>query len=68
MVKEELVINSKKFWYCKLFLYYRKYQKILQIKDCRFKAKALKLLEGKIGEGWDINRELINDIKDGTIM
>ena len=29
----------------------RKYQKFLQYKDCRFKAKALKLLEGKIGEG-----------------
>lgn len=46
----------------------RKYQKFLYFKDCRFKAKALKLLEGKIGEGWDMNKELINDIKNGTIM
>ena len=42
----------------------RKYQKFLQIKDCRFKAKALKLLEGKIGEGWDANPELIADLND----
>ena len=42
----------------------RKYNKFLLIKDCRFKAKALKLLEGKIGEGWDANPELIADLKD----
>lgn len=42
----------------------RKYQKFLQYKDCRFKAKALKLLEGKIGEGWDANPELIADLND----
>ena len=41
----------------------RKYQLFLHFKDCRFKAKALKLLEGKIGEGWDANPELIADIK-----
>lgn len=29
----------------------RKYQKFLQYKNCRFKAKALELLKGKIGEG-----------------
>ena len=29
----------------------RKYNLFLQFKDCRFKVKALKLLEGKIGEG-----------------
>jgi len=29
----------------------RKYNLFLQFKNCRFKAKALKLLEGKIGEG-----------------
>ena len=45
----------------------RKYKKYLKYKNCRFKAKALKLLEDKIGEGWDINKELINDIKNGTI-
>lgn len=28
----------------------RKYQRFLDFKDCRFKAKALKLLEDKIGE------------------
>jgi len=28
-----------------------KYNLFLQFKDCRFRAKALKLLEGKIGEG-----------------
>ena len=42
----------------------RKYQKFLQYKDCRFKAKALELLEEKIGEGWDANPELIVDLKD----
>lgn len=42
----------------------RKYQKFLQYKNCRFKAKALELLEGKIGEGWDANPELIADLKD----
>lgn len=42
----------------------RKYNKFLLIKDCRFKVKALKLLEGKIGEGWDANPELIADLKD----
>lgn len=42
----------------------RKYQKFLQYKDCRFKAKALKLLEEKIGEGWDANPELIADLND----
>lgn len=41
----------------------RKYNLFLYFKDCRFKAKALKLLEGKIGEGWDANPELIADIK-----
>lgn len=42
----------------------RKYQKFLQYKNCRFKAKALELLEEKIGEGWDANPELIADLKD----
>lgn len=42
----------------------RKYQKFLFYKDCRFKAKALKLLEEKIGEGWDVNPELIADLND----
>lgn len=42
----------------------RKYQRFLYFKDCRFKAKALKLLEGKIGEGWDANPELIADLND----
>ena len=42
----------------------RKYKLFLYFKDCRFKAKALKLLEGKIGEGWDANPELIADLKD----
>lgn len=42
----------------------RKYQKFLQYKNCRFKVKALELLEGKIGEGWDANPELIADLKD----
>lgn len=47
------------------FLYYiyknssiyldRKYQKFIKIKNCRFRAKALKLLESKYGEGWDAN-------------
>lgn len=42
----------------------RKYQKFLQFTNCRFKAKALELLEGKIGEGWDANPELIADLND----
>lgn len=42
----------------------RKYNLFLYFKNCRFKAKALKLLEGKIGEGWDANPELIADIKE----
>ena len=42
----------------------RKYQKFLQFQNCRFNAKALELLEGKIGEGWDVNPELIADLKD----
>ena len=42
----------------------RKYNLFLYFKDCRFKAKALKLLEGKIREGWDANPELIADIKE----
>ena len=42
----------------------RKYQKFLQYKNCRFKAKALELLKGKIGEGWDANPELIADLND----
>lgn len=42
----------------------RKYKLFLYFKDCRFKAKALKLLEGKIGEGWDANPELIADLKN----
>lgn len=42
----------------------RKYQKFLHYKDCRFKAKALELLEEKIGEGWDANPELIADLND----
>ena len=42
----------------------RKYNLFLYFKDCRFKAKALKLLEGKIGEGWDANPELIVDLND----
>ena len=29
----------------------RKYKLFLHFQNCRFKAKALKLLEGKIGEG-----------------
>lgn len=56
------------------FLYYlyfnsniyldRKYQKFLQFKDCRFKEKSLKLLESKIGEGWDANPELITILNE----
>lgn len=46
----------------------RKYLNFLQFQNCRFKVKALKLLEGKIGEGWDMNKELMNDIKNGTIV
>lgn len=42
----------------------RKYKLFLYFKNCRFKAKALKLLEGKIGEGWDANPELIADLND----
>ena len=42
----------------------RKYQKVLEFKNCRFRAKALKLLEDKIGEGWDANPELIADLND----
>lgn len=41
----------------------RKFKLFLYFKDCRFKAKALELLEGKVGEGWDVNPELIADIK-----
>lgn len=42
----------------------RKFQIFNKIKDCRFKVKALKLLEDKIREGWDANPELIADLKD----
>ena len=42
----------------------RKYQRVLEFENCRFRAKALKLLEGKIGEGWDANPELIADLND----
>lgn len=42
----------------------RKFQIFNKIKDCRFKVKALKLLEDKIREGWDANPELIADLND----
>lgn len=66
-----IIRNSTKATLFLYSLYYksniyldRKYQKFLHYKDCRFKAKALELLEGKIGEGWDANPELIADLKD----
>ena len=42
----------------------RKYQKFKNWKNCRPKVKALGLLEGKIGEIWDDNPELIADLND----
>lgn len=58
------VAISYMLYYCANIYLERKYQKFLQFQNCRFKAKALKLLEGKIGEGWDANPELIADIKE----
>lgn len=42
----------------------RKYQKFKELKNCRSEAKALELLEGKIGEGWDADPELIANLND----
>ena len=42
----------------------RKYQKFKNWKNCRPKVKALGLLEGKIGEDWDVNPELIANLND----
>lgn len=45
------IANIEAIYYKANIFLTRKYNKYLQIRDCRFKAKALKLLEGKIGEG-----------------
>lgn len=42
----------------------RKYQKFKDWKNCRPEVKALGLLEGKIGEDWDVNPELIANLND----
>ena len=58
------VANIEAVYYKANIFLTRKYNKYLQIRNCRFKAKALKLLEGKIGEGWDANPELTAYIKE----
>lgn len=45
------IANIEAIYYKANIFLTRKYNKYLQIRNCRFKAKALKLLEGKIGEG-----------------
>lgn len=45
------VANIEALYYKANIFLNRKYDKYLQIRNCRFRAKALKLLEGKIGEG-----------------
>ena len=45
------VANIEAIYYKANIFLTRKYNKYLQIRNCRFKVKALKLLEGKIGEG-----------------
>lgn len=45
------IANIEAIYYKTNIFLTRKYNKYLQIRNCRFKAKALKLLEGKIGEG-----------------
>lgn len=58
------IANIEAIYYKANIFLTRKYNKYLQIRNCRFKAKALKLLEGKIGEGWDANPELTAYIKE----
>lgn len=60
---EALAFMYKLYYKTHIFLN-RKFKLFLYFKDCRFKAKALELLEGKIGEGWDANPELIADLKE----